>query len=286
MTTEKKQIVFVDDDENVLSGMQRMLRRHGENWELKFFTSGQAALDHMAQHPTDMVVTDMKMPGMSGLELLERVVQVQPSAARMVLSGYADQASASRAVDLAHQFLSKPCDAETLKSALLQTMRIRDLIQSPRIRKALGDVGKIPTLPRIYQELTVAIRSDKSDTKTISAIFARDIALSAKLLQLLNSSFFGLGRRVSGIAEAVMLLGVKRLQALVLSSHVFEVLATQCPQCPIALETLRRDALTVANLARAITVAQGLGEDRPDQAYIGGLLHNLGLLLFASRLPE
>lgn len=282
----KKQILFVDDEENIRAGIQRMLRRQSGEWDMYFVDGGKAALEVLARQNIDLLVTDMIMPGMTGLELLEEVVRQHPSVARMVLSGHVDDRSATKAVAVAHQFLSKPCDAETLKAAILQTLRISDLIENPRIRKALGDVGKIPALPRVYHELTAAMRSEQTDAKTISAIFARDMALSAKLLQLVNSSFFGLGRRVSGIAEAVMLLGVKQLQALVLSSHVFDSFSSRCPQCPIAIETLWRDAMATAQLARAVTLGEGLTGDRPDQAYMGGLLHNLGILLFASRMPE
>jgi HD-like signal output (HDOD) protein len=189
-------------------------------------------------------------------------------------------------VELAHQFLTKPCDAETLLSAINQTLKIRDCIENPRIRAALGNIGKIPALPRVYQELNEALRSDRCDGKSIAAIIAKDMSISAKLLQVVNSSFFGLGRRVSSTAEAVALLGVKQLRALVLSSYVFESFSASDSTLAISIESLWTSSMLTANLARRITLAQNLGDDRPDQAYMGGLLHNLGLLLFVTRMAD
>lgn len=284
MTT--KRVLFVDDDENVLAGIQRMLRRQRTEWEMFFVDSGELALELMAKDPMDVVVTDVKMPGMQGHELLEQVAKLHPGCARLILSGHADQEASAQAVRFAHQCLSKPCDADTLRETILHTLRVQELIQNPRIRNALGDICNLPALPRLYQELNAAIESETTDAKTIAAIFARDMALSAKLLQLVNSSFFGLGRRVSSIAEAVMLLGCQRLRALVLSAHVFEMFVAGNGRCGISVEKLGKDALATATLARAISLAERQGGDRPDQAYMGGLLHNLGMLLFASRMPK
>jgi len=282
----KKQIVFVDDEENVLSGMQRVLRRQRNEWDMHFVTSGEAALKILASQPVDLLVTDMKMAGMQGHQLLEHVMLDYPSVARIILSGHVEASAATRVVELAHQFLPKPCDSDTLSAAIVQTLKIRDCIENPRIRAALGNIGKIPALPRVYQELNDALRSDRCDGKTIAAIIAEDMSISAKLLQVVNSSFFGLGRRVSSVSEAVALLGVKQLRALVLSSYVFESFSPTEKNLPISIDSLWNSSIQTANLARRITLAQNLGDDRPDQAYMGGLLHNLGLLLFVTRMTD
>lgn len=277
-----KNILFVDDNDNVLSGIRRMLRPYRE-WQLFFASNGQAALDLMATQPIDLIVSDMMMPGMRGDELLKIVAERYPSAVRIILSGFADEETLKNGLVVAHQFLSKPSSSELLRECFSQVFLIRDCINNPRIIEAMGDVNQFPSLPKIYQELNDAIKNDATDSKFIADIFSRDMALSAKLLQLINSPFFGLSRKISNLTEAVSLIGVKKLAHLVLNAHLAKSFPVSEPHTQIYLEYLWKDAIRTAELARLIAQSENQQDDRPDQAYLGGLLHNLGLLIFLSR---
>src|ERR1700757_1853657 len=101
-----KRILFVDDEPMVLEGLQRSLRPMRNEWEMAFLTSGAEALQRMEQQPFDIIVTDMRMPVMSGTQLLEEVKRRFPQCFRIILSGQADQETIMRAVDPTHQYLS------------------------------------------------------------------------------------------------------------------------------------------------------------------------------------
>jgi DNA-binding NtrC family response regulator len=101
-------ILFVDDEPNVLQGLQRMLRHMRADWDMRFVDSGHAALDAMENERFDAVVTDMRMPGMDGAELLAEVRRRDSGVVRVILSGYSDAESVMRTVGPAHQFLAKP----------------------------------------------------------------------------------------------------------------------------------------------------------------------------------
>lgn len=262
------------------------MRRQQSQWELFFANDGESAIELLNQQTIDVLVTDMKMTGMQGDELLQYTAKHYPDTARLVLTGQTEQAAHCTILQYAHQCLAKPCDADTLKKAVTEALQSRNLVNNPRIRATLGDIGSLPSLPRIYQELENAIHQQNVNNNQIAAIFATDMAMSAKVLQLVNSSFFGLARRVSSINDAVMLLGIERVRGLVLCSTVFEALKNT-PCCPnISIEGLWHNAFTTARLARAICLAEKQKDDRPDQAYISGLMHSLGLLLFATRMPK
>ena len=282
----KRRILFVDDDPNIINGIKRMLRKQRAQWDMAFVTSGESALQRMAIESFDVLVTDMKMPGMQGEELLQMVVKLYPATARIVLTGHADKIAATRATEVAHQYLSKPCDAEFLKDSINQTLLLHELVENPRIRKVMGNIKKLPSLPAIYNDLSREIEAQNSDAQAIADIFSKDMAMSAKLLQLVNSSFFGLGRRISSIKQAVTLLGLTQIKDLVLSTHIFEAFSGSKTLCALSVDSLWKQSLAVAELSRKISVSEGQTEDRPDQAYMGGLLHNLGLLIFVSRQPE
>ncbi|TRW89569.1 response regulator [Candidatus Methylobacter oryzae] len=279
----KKNILFVDDNENVISGIQRQLRPYREQWQLFFAGNGAQALQLMAQQPIDLIVSDMMMPGMRGDKLLNIVSEHYPATVRMILSGDADEESLKNGLEVAHQYLSKPCSAETLREVISQVFKIQTCLRNPRIVAGVGDANQLPSLPRIYQELNKAIADENTTTQDIANIFASDMVLSAKLLQLVNSPYFGLNRIVSSLTDAINLIGLKKLSSLVLSVHVKTSFSINDPEIAHYMECLWQDSGRVSELARQIALSEGQQEDRPDQAYLGGLLHNMGLLIFMSR---
>ena len=118
-------ILFVDDEPNLLEGLKRMLRPYHGEWRMAFVTSGAAALEMLEREHFDVVVTDVGMPGMDGATLLEQLDQRYPDVTRIVLSGHAEQQSLRRTTALAHRYLSKPCDADTLRAEVAQALKWR-----------------------------------------------------------------------------------------------------------------------------------------------------------------
>lgn len=279
----KKNILFVDDNENIISGIQRQLRPYREQWQLFFADSGRQALELMAQQPIDLIVSDMMMPEMRGDELLKKVSEQYPGTVRMILSGYADEDTLKNGLEVAHQHLGKPCTAETLREVISQIFKIQACVRNPLIVAEIGDANQLPSLPKVYQALNAAIADENTNAGDIAEIFASDMVLSAKLLQLVNSPYFGLNRVVSSLTDAINLIGIKKLNNLVLSVHVKTAFPVNNPEVEAYMEYLWKDSSRVSELARLIALSENQQEDRPDQAYLGGLLHNMGLLIFLSR---
>ena len=120
----KKKIIFVDDEPNILDGLRRMLRSLRNEYDMHFASGGREALTLMESDRFDVVVSDMRMPGMDGAELLETIQKKHPHAIRIMLTGQADEQSILRTVGVVHQFLAKPCDPEKLKVILTQTSAV------------------------------------------------------------------------------------------------------------------------------------------------------------------
>ncbi len=281
-----KNIIFVDDDMNITNGIKRSLRRERDKWRTFYAVSGREALQIMEQNQIDLIVTDMLMPDMRGDELLQQVSEYYPATVRIILSGYADEATLKNAMRVAHQYLSKPCSLELLKETIAQVFKIQSCIYNPLIINSLGDINQLPSLPSIYHELKQEISNPNSTSQSIADIFTHDIALSAKLLQLVNSSYFGLNRKVSNLVEAVNLIGITQVTSLVLNTFIKESFAVHNSKYSLYLDSISSNSLRTAALAKKISFAENQQEDRPDQAYLGALLHNMGLLIFMSKLPE
>jgi HD-like signal output (HDOD) protein len=279
----KKNILFVDDNDNVIQGLKRQLRPFRDEWQLYFANNAEAALAVMENQPIDLIVSDMLMPDIRGEELLHTIKQLYPATIRIIFSGYSDETTLRKALEVAHQYFCKPCNIETLRESISQIFQIQTTIDNPRIIQSLGDPSQLPSLPKIYHDINAAIASETSTVVALADIFARDMVLSARLLQLVNSPYFGIRQRISSLSEAIGMVGIKMLNNLVLSLHIKNAFPVTDPKMLGYLEYLWQDAWQVASLAKCISLAENQPEDRPDQAYLGGLLHNLGLLVFMSR---
>jgi HD-like signal output (HDOD) protein/ActR/RegA family two-component response regulator len=274
-----KRILFVDDEPRVLQGIQRGLRGMRAEWETEFANSGAEALETMAQAPFDVVITDMRMPGMDGAQLLELVKVRYPRMVRIILSGQSDRETILRSVGPSHQYLSKPCDLDELKQRLMSAFALRDMLDDPRLKEVIGQLKTVPSLPALYIAVTEALRSPETPISKIGDLIAQDMGMCAKVLQLANSAFFGLSCHISSPQRAVSLIGIENLKALVLSVQVFSDLGSNFAQ---DLGFLWDHSMNTANFAKAIAGVEQASRGVMEDAFTAGLLHDVGRLVLAS----
>jgi HD-like signal output (HDOD) protein len=280
-----KVLLFVDDEVRVLQGLQRQLRNMRHEWDMNFADGAGKALEFMRSQPVDVLITDMMMPDMDGAELLIEVSKRHPNTVRIVLSGHAEREAVLRLVGPAHQYLSKPCDAEELRSAVARAFALRDLLSNERLKQLATRVKSLPAVPAIYQRLTNELRKEDASLEQIGDIVSRDVGMTAKILQLVNSAFFGLPQPISNPGEAVMYLGLSTVRALVLSLQVFSQFKN--PNLSgFSLNALADHCWTTAVLARRIARAERCDPKIIDQCFIAGLLHDVGRIILADGLPE
>jgi len=280
-----KRILFVDDEPKVLEGIQRMLRPMRHEWQMAFAHSGPEALDILAERPFDVVVSDMRMPGMDGGELLTEVMRRYPETVRIVLSGYSAKETVLRSVGPTHQYLAKPCDAETLKRVIARAYALRGVLSSGTLRQTVSQIRSLPSLPRLYVELVNELQSPDASMKRVGQIIGKDVGMTAKVLQLVNSAFFGLRRHVSDPSQAAGLLGLDTIQALVLSIQVFSQF-DGARATGLCLDTLWNHSAATGTLAKSICAAEDCETSACDHALMAGLLHDAGKLVLAANLPE
>jgi len=114
----KTRILFVDDEPSLLRLLKMGMTSMTGVWEMEFAANGEEALALIGGKMFDVVVTDMRMPGMNGEQLLNHVLRLHPRTIRIILSGYSDLSEAVACVGLTHQFLQKPCSLNSLKDCL------------------------------------------------------------------------------------------------------------------------------------------------------------------------
>jgi putative nucleotidyltransferase with HDIG domain len=274
-------ILFVDDEVSILDGLQNLLHKQRHMWDMVFSVGGEAALAELEKGPFDVIISDMRMPGMDGAALLTAVKEAYPNVARIVLSGQAEREALVRALPVAHQFLSKPCDADVLRIVIERACRLQKLLQDETIREAVGKLDALPSAARAYRELTEALSDPDVGLARVAAIVERDPAMSAKVLQLVNSAYFGLARRVTSIAQAMMYLGSDTMKGLVLTSQVFSLIETR-PVAGLSVERLQEHSLMTARLAKRLVAEPRMA----DEAFTAALLHDIGQIALAVSLRD
>ena len=281
----KKRVLFVDDEPMVLEGLQRMLRPMRNEWEMDFVTSGSEALDAMSRAPFDVIVSDMRMPQMNGAELLAEVLKRFPQTVRLILSGYADKDLILKCVGSTHQYLAKPCQPGDLKAAIARAASLKESLKDKGLRQLISAMQHVPSMPKLYIDIVEQLEDPDIGLDAISDIIAKDPGMTAKILKLVNSSFFGLAREISRPTEAVSQVGTEMIKSLVLSLQVFAQFKTKTPG-GLSIDAVWQHSQDTAKLAQAIARMEGAEEKLVDEAFVAGLLHDVGKLVLASNFPS
>lgn len=277
-------IIFIDDDANVLDGLQRGLRRMRRQWNAHFFRSGAEALEFLETQTCDAVISDMRMPGMDGAALLTAIRDRFPATVRIVLSGYSEEASVLRTIGVAHRYLAKPADPQSIVDMVNRALGLRDVLGSARLRELLGDQRTLPTPPNLYFRLESYIGTAGASAGGVAKIIAEDLGMTAEVLRLANSGYFALASRVTSPLQAVRLLGFETLRALVLRIGIFRNFEGNALVARL-MEALNRDSFLLARIARRIARFEGLEGDGVEEAGSAAMLSSLGLLFMLDRMP-
>jgi len=276
-----KNILFVDDEAELLDSLRARLRKHRSDWNMTFVDSGEKALQELQKQRIDLIVSDVRMPGMDGGQLLTVVKQRWPETIRIVLSGYSEQAQVLRLTLLAQQYISKPCNAQQLENTIERCFQLRSLLTSEKVRAIVGRVGKLPVMPKVFARLQEAIAQPNVNMNTISEIVSADVAIAAKVLQIANSAFFRLSKPISGVKQAVTYLGIATLRNLVLSAEIFEQWKTPRDFPQFDADYLQQHALTAAAACKSLTAPGQSGDD----AWMVGLVHDIGYWILIQESP-
>lgn len=276
----KQRILFVDDESPMLEGLRTRLHRMHAKWEMVFVDSGERAIKELENGQYQVIVTDMRMPGMDGAQLLQTVSARWPEVVRIVLSGYAELQQTIRLVPIAHQYLSKPCESLRLENTIERAVQLHEMLRDPQLRASVGRIKKLPAMPRTYAKLQEALASDSCTVQEIAKIVAADTAIAARVLHIVNSAFFRLARRITNVEQAVTYLGFAAVRNLVMSAEVFA--EWQARDACVNLELLQSHVLRVANATQALTAKTPLADD----ALLAALVHDIGYWVLAQECPD
>jgi HD-like signal output (HDOD) protein/ActR/RegA family two-component response regulator len=281
----KKRILFVEDDPLLLQMYTMMMEDERDRWEVVVAADALQALQEIERGTFDVVVADLILPGMDGSELMNEIRARCPDASRIIISVISDQERVARCLEMTHQFITKPFDVRVLKTTLHRVCSLDTYLKSAKLKALVGRLGKLPSFPTLYMEVNKELASPNSSIENIAEIVAQDPAMTAKMLQIVNSVALGLARRISSPFEAVEFLGLGTVRSLVLSAHIFTSFERNGLK-DFSVDRLWRHAIQTGMAARMIMQLENADAADAEEAYIAGMLHDIGKLILANSQPE
>lgn len=271
-------VMFVGRQAQSMAAMEQALRDAGCHWHVPLAQTFNQAMAQLQRAPVDVVMVDLQAPGVDGGSLLRLVQAHYPQVIRVALAER-PHAGAPLGVldDTVHQYLPQSCDARAVAEMVRHTVALRDRLSSVELQRVIGQVERLPSAPRVYMQLRGLLGDPQVHAKALSDLLDRDPALTTKVLQLANSAYFTSGTAVTGVAQAVLRVGVDAMRLAVLANEVFDAHRGE------AIAALRARAVFASQLAARIAS----GSDRESArtaallSYAGGLVPGVEALCAA-----
>lgn len=260
---------------------KQMTRPLRNEWNICFASSGQEAFLRLGKEKFDVLVADIRMRCMDGPMLLREASRHYPEMIRILLSEQCDLEIFMDSDCSAHQFLARPCNGDTLRETIERATSLRALLENELLRSVMMRMNTLPTPPTLYMRIREELRRSDFSMQRIGEMINEDIGMTAKLLQLVNSPFFGFTRTIESPAQATALLGINTVQYLLIHAQAFSV---QDPSLEQKMEGISSHCMLVASLARNIAKMEGMSQACCSEAYIAGMMHDLGRLIMEVNL--
>ena len=269
-------ILFVDDEPLVLSGIENAMLFADDDWTAHFASSGEEAIALLGVNEYDALVTDMKMPGLTGADVLEHAMANHPGVVRIVLSGEVDTALAARGIPLSHEFVSKPCDPDDLFRVLARVHRTAGTFGCRMVRDVLGSLDRLPSQPGLHLRIQEAIDGNEG-ADALARLIETDLAIAASVIKTANSAFYGFRIPAEDVRDAVVRLGAETVSGIVLNAEI----ASWAPaEMRATVASLNSRSTLVAHVVRKL-IGGEVG-----QASLAGLLHDVGTLVLITQFPD
>ncbi|MGB5105396.1 MAG: response regulator [Candidatus Zixiibacteriota bacterium] len=254
-------------------------------WNLKFVASGAEAISELNDNEYEFVLSELVLPDQDVASLFEQIRENHPGIVRFVLSANDNREIMMRATSQAHQAISKPVKADTLRMQISNSLALRGVLTDEKLHSRIAKISSLPTLPTIYNQLVLEMQSENASMQKVANLIKQDVSITAKLLQMTNSAFFGLSSRVENPLQAANLLGMDTVKSLVLTAGVFSQFND--PGLPgFSIDTIYNHSLAVGASARHFANAFGLGRKQAEDALMAGMLHDIGKLVLLTNFHD
>jgi len=279
-------VLIAESSSSAQEALLSRLKPLRDAWNMQYVIGTAAAQSALEAQRFDVVISDIGSAAggatLDGIALLRDVRDRWPATVRLILSAQTSQDSVMKALPVAHQILAKPFDLTHLSRIVARACTLQAKLYSNGVMASLGSLKSLPAVPRLYQQLTQDLDSGRATPKSVASIIEQDMSMTLRLLQLVNSAFFGLARRITNIREAVTYLGFEPIRHLVASAELFRAMSKICAPAGFSLEEVQRHSQRVGMTAATLLTDRELSRT----AYCAGMLHDIGQVILAVSMPE
>lgn len=274
----EQRLLFVGMESSWFQGVERDLARLEPNWNCQLIADTEQALLALQAEACPTLILSSASAGQ-----LANVPQTS-SLVRIVLCDGKDRGETARWNAAGAHPLPLTTDAAGLAANVRRIARVQEWVAGDGMKKLLAQCRKLPAMPRLYSQVTAELSSPNGSIEAVAQHIAQDPVMTAKLLQVVNSAFFALGREITHPTEAVMFLGAERTRSLILLAGVFtQYESVNCPG--FSAEQIWNHSLQVGNLARTVAMAETRNAKFAEAAFTAGLVHDMGKLILAANVP-
>lgn len=280
-----QKVLFVDGESGALRELSDQFAARSLAWEPLYCVGGLAALNLLHRSPCAAVVTDLRLPDMSGEQLLDHVAREHPEVHRVVLADLGDLQALLHCVGNVNQFLILPCEMERLLIVLERAVTFSLWLPSQSLRELLGRLPQLPSPAAHYTRVVQELQADPPALEKVGGLIAQDPAMTARVLQLANSAAYGLPTEDVDPVATVRELGLANVKSLLLLAHTYSNFTKQ-DAAGFSVTELWQHSYAVARRAAELARLAGALPAVVQESATAGLLHDLGKLALFANLPE
>jgi len=248
------------------------------DWESLNCTNGKEGLEALENSSIAAILCCEKLPDMTGLEMLEKASGHYSDTIRLLFMSEVNPRVVRESSAYIDQHLSFSTQPEAVVKTLENSLNLRKLLINDQLRSTIDSIESLPSLPETYNKIVAELKSENVSIRNISELVSKDISITAKLLQMVNSAYFGLSTRVESVLHATNLLGLNTVQSIVLSAGVFDQF--EAPKVKnYSVESIYNRSIAVGAKARLLAHAFGLAPRYSEDALLSGMLHDIGKLV-------
>jgi len=271
-------VLFVEPRAQLTSMIDHFPQDNGQNWAADQAKTALEAFELLETNQYAAVVCGVELPDSEILTFVEQLASKCPDSVRFLLAGELDRELVLKTAGHIHQFVTKPCDPETLGKMISNSLSMRRLLGSQSLHKRVAAIGSLPSPPEVYNSLVEELQSDECSIKKVADLISHDVGITAKMLQIVNSAYFGSRAHVESPFHAVNMLGLDTVQSLVLTAGVFNQF--EGGDLPgLSVRSIHDNSVAVGSSARLIATAFGLNRRPTEEALMAGMLHDVGKLV-------
>lgn len=274
----EKNILFVDSDNLFLDSLKRMLRQHKIDWKNFYVNSAEEAVKVLSSSKIDIIVSEISLPKMNGLELMHHVSKITPEIVRVIISTLSSKHLFIESSKIAHKIIEKPFNLDEFISYIELVFKQKKSAIPYEAQAILTSIEQLPSPPEIYSKIENLL-STEYEVKDIARLVMQDTALMANLLKLLNSASMGFTSKITDITMAINLLGSDVLKALCINIHSFDTLMNDKIK-GYSTQLLQQHTISVGNISKNIAQQLGFDKNRCNEAFMAGALHDIGKLVY------